>query len=207
MFTVYVHPYSQHSRRVLALLEIAGADYRTEHVNFEAGDHLSKKFLALNPNHQVPVLVDGKLVLRESNAILRYLCKVLALEHWYPADAKPRASVDEWLDWTQCRMSPAVIDIVLNQVFLGEAGDKTAIERGKAAMAEIGEILGDRLWESRYIAGSQPSIADLAVASNITQLGLADAIPEYKSIGDWYGRICEIEGFRKTLPPPMANAA
>ncbi|MEG1116955.1 MAG: glutathione S-transferase N-terminal domain-containing protein, partial [Janthinobacterium sp.] len=31
-------------------------------------------FLALNPNAMVPVLVDGDLVLWESNTICRYLC-------------------------------------------------------------------------------------------------------------------------------------
>jgi glutathione S-transferase len=64
---------------VLALLEIARAEYRTETVDLMAGEHRSPAFLAINPNHQVPVLVDDGLVLVESNAILRYLCNRFSL--------------------------------------------------------------------------------------------------------------------------------
>jgi glutathione S-transferase len=207
MLTVYHNPYSQHCRRVLVLLEIAKADYRTETVDLAGGEHRSAGFLAINPNHQVPVLIDGELTLTESNAILRYLCNRFSLSDWYPADIENRARVDSWLDWNQCRLSPAVVDVVLNKVFLGDSGNAEAIARGEADLVELGAILAARLSDSDFLAGSAPTIADLSVASNITQLGLADAAPKHDVTRDWYARVCDIEEFRKTLPPSQSAAA
>lgn len=207
MLTIYKNPYSQHSRRVLALLEIAKADYRTETVDLGNGEHMSPEFLSLNPNHQVPVLVDDGLTVSESNAILRYLCGKLGLSGWYPSDLDKRACVDMWLDWNQCRMSPSVVDVVLNKVFLGEEGDTVAIARGEANLVEVGEVLARGLVDSAFLVGELPTIADLSVASNITQLGFADAVPDHDAIRDWYERVCDIEGFRATLPPPPDAAA
>ena len=112
MYILYPFPYSQHARRVVSLLEAAGLPYELRHVDMAKGEHLSAAYLAINPNHQVPTLLDGDLVLHESNAILRYLCHQHGLSDWYPADPKHRARVEQWLDWNQSRLSPAVIDIV-----------------------------------------------------------------------------------------------
>ena len=40
------------------------------HVTLEKGEHRTPEFRAMNPNAKVPVLVDGELVLWESNAIM-----------------------------------------------------------------------------------------------------------------------------------------
>ncbi len=56
-------------------------------------------FLALNPNAQIPVLVDGDFVLWESNSILRYLANQNGADWLYPAAPRPRARVDQWMDW------------------------------------------------------------------------------------------------------------
>lgn len=196
---LYSNPYSQHSRRVVSLLEIAGLTYESIPVNLAAGEHRSPEFLRLNPNHQVPVLIDGSVKIHESNAILRYLCHQYGLKDWYPSEPGKRALVDQWLDWNQCRLSPIVVDIVLNQVFLKEAGDSEAIRRGKEALPELIDILTGQIWEHRYLAGPDPTIADLSVASNFTQLGFADCLPNDGALGDWYDRILSIGGVRLSL--------
>lgn len=207
MLIVYQHPYSQHSRRVLALLEIANIPYRAETIDLASGEHMSPDFVAINPNHQVPAIIDNKLVLAESHAILRYLCEKHTLVEWYPSKTSTRARIDQWLDWNQCRLSRPVIDVVLNKVFMGEDADVAAIKRGEFELQELGSILAAGLRGNNYLAGDQPTIADLSVASNITQLGLANAIPDHREIRDWYARVCNIEGFSKTLPPAMDAAA
>ena len=200
MLTLYYHPYSQHVRRVAALLEEAVIPYEPIHVNLDDGEHMSPDYLAVNPNHQVPTLIDGSLKIHESNAILRYLCGKHQLHDWYPDDPAARAKVDQWLDWNQGKMSRAVIDIVLNKVFMGDEGEEAAIRRGEMALIELSAVLGAALERSDFLCGSTPTIADFSVASNISQLQLADALPEQESIHRWYARVCEIPGFRKTLP-------
>lgn len=200
MITLYHNPYSQHVRRVTALLEEAEIPYETVHVALNEGAHMAPDYLAVNPNHQVPTLIDGNVKLHESNAILRYLCQKHELIDWYPIDAAIRATVEQWLDWNQSRLSPSVVDIVLNKVFAGGDADREAIRRGEAAMVELASILGTALDNSIFLAGDSPTIADLSVASNISQLQLADAVPDHPAIRSWYQRVCAIPGFEKGLP-------
>ena len=200
MYQLYLHPYSQHSRRVVSLLEEAGLEYEPLQVDLLNGEHMSAQYLAINPNHQVPALIDGQTRLYESNAILRYLCVKNGLTDWYPDDLPARAAVEQWLDWTQCRLGPAVVSIVFNRVFLGDKGDLEAIARGLEQMIELSAILEQELEGKVFLAGDRPSIADLALASNIFQLGLAGEIPDTENIQNWYARVCEIEGFQKSLP-------
>jgi glutathione S-transferase len=200
MYILYHYPYSQHARRVVSLMEAAGLPYELRHVDMAKGEHLSAAYLAINPNHQVPTFLDGDLKLHESNAILRYLCQKHALTDWYPADLAQRARVDQWLDWNQCRLSPAVIDIVRNKVFLGEKGDKDAIARGEARLRELAPILEAGLSAHDFLTGAKPTIADLSVASSLFQLSLANAFPPGERIAAWYERISALDAFRKSLP-------
>ena len=57
------------------------------------------EFLALNPNAQVPVIVDGEAVLWESNTICRYLAGKHGRDDLLPRDALARARVEQWMDW------------------------------------------------------------------------------------------------------------
>lgn len=200
MYILYHFPYSQHARRVVSLLIEARLEYELRHVAMDKAEHLSAEYLAINPNHQVPTLIDGDVKLYESNAILRYLCVKHELTGWYPASPAARAHVEQWLDWNQCRMSPAVIDIVLNAVFLGEHGDAAAIEGGRDKLRELQEILEDGLAHQQYLAGERPTIADLSLASSLFQLSLADMVPAGHRTRGWFERVSAIEGFRRSLP-------
>jgi len=205
MPTLYSHPISQHCRRVIALLDEAGIPFENRHVSLDEGEHMSPDYLAVNPNHQVPTLIDGDLVIHESNAILRYLCDKHELDTWYPRDIAARAATDQWLDWTQTRLGPATFFVVFNTVFAGDAGDPKAVETGHALLADLLPVLNDALATNTYLTGDTPTIADIAAASNITHLALADAAPEHEHIVAWVRRVCRLPGFQKTLP--MARAA
>jgi len=200
MYILYHSPYSQHSRRVVSLLEQAGLAYEAHVVDLGADEHNSSAYLAINPNHQVPTLIDGDVKIHESNAILRYLCLKHDLVDWYPSEPSTRARIEQWLDWNQSRLSRNVVDIVLNKVFMGEHGDREAIKRGTTNLEELAPILGNRLAGQDYLAGSKPTIADLSVASNIFQLGFADAIPVDSHIASWYARMNALPGFQASLP-------
>lgn len=194
MYTLHMSPWSFYARRVIALLAQADLPYELREVDMMAGEHRGEAFLALNPNGQVPVLVDGDFVLAESNAILRYLCTKHALDDWYPRDAPARGLVDQWLDWTQCRLAPATGNIVFNTLFLGENGDKVAVEKGQEMLATLVPILEQRLSRSAYVAGAAPTIADLAVFSCLSQLALVDARPATSAISAWYDGMAALKG-------------
>jgi len=200
MYILYHFPFSQHSRRVVSLLIEAGIEYEARQVDMAKGEHHSAEYLRINPNHQVPTLIDGEVKIYESNAILRYLCLKHDLTQWYPQALPARAAVEQWLDWNQCRLSPAVVDIVLNSVFLGERGDAAAIQRGKARLLELEPIIEATLAHSQYVAGASPTIADLSLASSIFQLTLAGIHMTGEGTGSWFERMSRLEGFRRSLP-------
>ncbi|MEO8081587.1 MAG: glutathione S-transferase, partial [Caldimonas sp.] len=70
--------------------ELWGTGFRSTH---------TPDFHALNPNELVPVAVDGDFVLWESNAICRYLAQAHGRSDLLPAEARPRALVEQWMDW------------------------------------------------------------------------------------------------------------
>ncbi|RLT89574.1 MAG: hypothetical protein CSH49_07355 [Alcanivorax sp.] len=200
MYTLYHAPYSQHSRRIISLLEQAGLDYKTISVNMENGDYLSDWYRAINPNHQVPTFIDDELIIYESNAVLRYLCLKHDLQAWYPHELKTRATTEQWLDWNQCLLAPCVENIVLHGVFLGAQGDPARVDLGHTQWQEREAILDSALAITPYLCGDQPTIADLSVASNIFQLGIADAEPAGSSLQRWYDAMASLQGFQKSLP-------
>ena len=208
MYTLYHHPYSQHSRRVISLLEQTAIPYQAVMVDMMQNAHLSPGYLAINPNHQVPTLIDdshteaegGPVTIHESNAILRYVCTQQGLNDWYPSQGRPRAMVEQWLDWNQCQLAALVMDIVLNTVFMGDQGDMDAAERALQNIQPRFSVLEQHLALHPYLAGPNPTIADLALASNLFQLSLAKAIPESEHIQRWYDKIASLPGFIASLP-------
>jgi glutathione S-transferase len=95
---------------------------------------------------------------------------------------------------------PAVVDIVLNTVFLRDRGDAAAIERGRSRLRELEPILEARFAENDFLAGDRPTIADLSLASSIAQLGFAKLTPSGKHTQRWFARVSAIEGVRRSLP-------
>jgi hypothetical protein len=88
----------------LAELDLA---YQRIDAGMAFGRNNEPGYLAMNPNGRVPTLVDGDLVLWESNAIMRYLALAYApASPIYPAAPKQRAGVDSWLDWTLSTIQP-----------------------------------------------------------------------------------------------------
>jgi GST-like protein len=60
-------------RKVSIALEELGLAYEVRKVDLGANEQMKPDFLALNPNHKIPVLEDDGLVIWESGAILLHL--------------------------------------------------------------------------------------------------------------------------------------
>ena len=75
-------------RKASIALEELEADYQVVAVDLQAGKQLEPEFLALNPNHKIPVIDDDGLVIWESGAILLHLAEKYG--KLLPADPKGR---------------------------------------------------------------------------------------------------------------------
>merc|ERR1712183_686704 len=95
---VYGMPLSAPCRIVNMTAERLGLEYNFKFLDLMAGDHMKPEFLAINPMHNIPTMVDGEFVMNESRAIAAYLVNKYGKDDkLYPKDADVRARVDQRL--------------------------------------------------------------------------------------------------------------
>jgi glutathione S-transferase len=99
-------------RKVLWICDEIGIAYQREDWGRGYTPTSSAAFLKINPIGLIPAVIDNGVVLRESNAIVRYLATKYGPEDIYPRD--PRAHVEQWMDWANYETS-----ISLRGAFLG----------------------------------------------------------------------------------------
>ena len=98
-YTLYTDP-TPNPFKVHIMLEELGVEYAMEKLDFSKNEQKSPKFLAINPNGKVPVLVDhelGDLTLSESGAILIHLADMHG--QFLSKDPAKRAIAIQWLMW------------------------------------------------------------------------------------------------------------
>ncbi|MEK9671867.1 MAG: glutathione S-transferase family protein [Rhodospirillaceae bacterium] len=101
-------------RKVLWACDEMGIAYEREDYGRGFRACTEPEFLALNPVAQVPVVIDGDVIMRESNSIVRYLAAKAGRDDLYPADLAKRQKVEQWMDWIAYDLTHA-----LRGAFLG----------------------------------------------------------------------------------------
>src|SRR5262249_60015363 len=81
--TFYYGSGSPFSWKVWLALEHKRVPYELKLLSFQAGDLRKPEYLAINPRHKVPSIVDDGLALYESSVIVEYL------EDRYPGSGEP----------------------------------------------------------------------------------------------------------------------
>ena len=88
-------------RTVYLTLDVLGIEYKAVYCHPHKGMHKTPEFLKLNPQHNIPVMVDGTLVMNESRAIATYLAGMATAyggnSNLFPNDPKIRAVIDQRL--------------------------------------------------------------------------------------------------------------
>ena len=167
-------------RKVLWVLDELGIAYEREDWGLPVRDPAVPEFLALNPNAQVPVLVEDGFVLWESNAIMRYL----AGRHGalLPPDAQGQALADQWLYWQLGELGPQwgyAVAALLRRYPGYDDADRIAAS--VAGWARKLAILDRHLADRRTIVGDGFGIADIALALS-THRWLSTPIPDRPSL-------------------------
>lgn len=173
----------------------AEAEYDAWRINIGQGDQFSSGFVAINPNSKIPALVDrsgpAPLRLFESGAILLYLAEKFGA--FLPRDLSARAEVWSWLMW-QMGSAPFIGGGFGH--FYAYAPEKIeyAINRYTMETKRLFHVADTRLAETRYLAGDDYTIADMALlpwaaglwrgtAYNEARTFLA--MDEYPHLGRW----------------------
>ncbi len=152
-------------RKVLWAAGEMGLAYEQEIWGNPDRDPNVPEFMALNPNAQVPVLVDDGFVLWESNAIMRYLAEKTGSD-LLPADRRERALVDQWLTWMVSELNPswgyAVYALLRKRPEYNDQGRvQASIDAWNAKMAIVDAQLAK---SGGFVSNGRFSLADIAIA-------------------------------------------
>jgi glutathione S-transferase len=206
-FVVHSIPGSPFGRSVMAALEEKGASWRLSPV--APGTMRSAEHLSRHPFGRVPVLEHDGFSLYETQAILRYLERVLPTPALAPSDTKRLARMDQVMninDWYLFHGVGNVIVFhrVIGPRLMGLAPDEAAIEaampKARTVFAELARLLG----EQKYFAGDTLSLADLLVAPSIS---FFTATPEWKELGVPYPNLVAWLARMEARPSMQATTA
>ena len=193
MITLYDMPLALNCYKVRLLLSLLGVEYRREPIDLLEGEHKTPEFLAVNPFGQLPVLREGEIVLRDSQAILVWIARKYGNDSWMPSDPDEEALVNAWLSAAAYEIRLGPYDARLAKLFpwLCVNAD-TVRERSDVALG----LFNDRLAGRDWIALDHPTVADVAAFPAISQCGDGDiSLDGYDAIETWVGRFRALPGF------------
>ncbi len=160
--TVWGRLSSVNVQKVVWCADELGLVYVRHDVGGRFGGNDTPAYHAMNPNGLVPVIEDDGFVLHESNAIVRYLCASRAADSLWPAQARRRATVDQWMEWQSNEFTPAMRDAFWQLVRVPEAErDAGAVEASRAKGERFAGILDAHLASRPWIAGDAFTAADV----------------------------------------------
>ena len=142
----------------------AGAEYDAWLINIGQGEQFGSGFVAVNPNSKIPALVDrsGPTPVRlfESGAMLLYLAEKFGT--LMPQEGAGHAECLSWLFW-QMGSAPYLGGGFGHFYAYAPTKIEYAIDRFAMETKRQLDVLDRRLAESRYLAGDDYTIADIAV--------------------------------------------
>jgi GST-like protein len=148
----------------LLALGHAGAEYDAWLIRIGNGDQFGSGFVAANPNSKIPALVDrsGPKPIRvfESGSILLYLAEKFGA--FLPTEAGARAECLSWLFW-QMGSAPYLGGGFGHFYAYAPTKIEYAIDRFAMEVKRQLDVLDKRLADNEYIAGSEFTIADMAI--------------------------------------------
>ena len=204
-FTVYTIPGSPAARAVMATLIEKGAPFRV--AALAPGAHKVEPHISRHPFGKMPVLEHGSFMLYETQAILRYLDRVIPSPPLISEDPVEAARMDQIIgisDWYLFQGVNNVIGFhrVVGPRILGLLPDEVAISdampRAHVLFGELSRLLG----EKPHLASRELTLADLIVAPHMDFLAQT---PEWTlltrdrhNLVEWLARMNERKSLQST---------
>ncbi len=157
--TLHFHP-SPNPMKVALLLEELGVPFELAAVDIFKGEQHSPAFRKLNPNGKVPVLVDDGVTVFDSHAILIHLAEKHG--RFLPRTGQAHASTLSWLQFIATGLSPFSGQAVHFIHYAPEPVPYAKNRYLREAQRHYA-VLDERLALSKYLAGNEYTIADIAL--------------------------------------------
>lgn len=190
--TLYGMPISGHTHRVEQMLIFLGLAY--EFISVPRDQRNTEEFKKLNPLEQIPVLVDGDLILADSNAIIVYLVKRYGKNtNWLPEDAEGAAQVQRWLSIAagEIAFGPARARVITH--FLPNEDKSHAVQVASRILGFMEQHLASRT----FLAAEHPTIADVACYAYVAHAPEGGiGLDVYPAILEWISSIESLPNFK-----------
>jgi len=176
-------------KKISIMLEEIGYDYKVTTIDISSGDQFKPEFKKISPFNKIPVIKDhdNDEIIFESGAILIYLAEKSG--KFFDKDNK--YFITQWLMAQMGYIGP----------MLGQHHQFHHYNSGKSEFGEqryfkistsIYENLDERLLNSKYLAGENYTIADIATFPWIARHDWHDiGLKNYKNLCRWYLEISE----------------
>ncbi|WP_285417282.1 glutathione binding-like protein [Pseudomonas sp. efr-133-TYG-5] len=182
--------------KISLFLEEARLAYNVHPINISQGEQFQPHFLKISPNNRIPAIVDHQpadggapLSLFESGAILLYLAEKTG--KFLPKDLRGRQTALQWLFWQMGGLGPMAGQ---NHHFSQFAAEKIpyAIKRYIDETARLYGVLDKQLAANRFVAGSEYSIADMAIYPWIvSHKWQSQNLEDFPNVQRWFKQIQE----------------
>ena len=155
-------------------------------------------FRDISPNGLVPVLVDERRTLWETDAIACRLSMLADSDFWVKGDTLPEFQM--WLSWSAHHFTRAA------SFFYWEYGMKPSLGIPPASAAEVEEscgefhryakVLDDYLSNREWLVGNSLSYADFRVATALPFASVSKLpVQGYPRIMAWHDRLCQLSAW------------
>ncbi len=192
MYDLHYWP-TPNGKKVTILLEELGVPYTIVPCNIGRGDQFTPEFLAMNPNHRMPVLVDHApkdggppLAVFESGAIMLYVAEKEG--RFLPTEVRARTEVTQWVIWQMANQGPKTGE--RGHFFrLGTSkGDQSyAVTRFTDEVNRMYGVLNNRLYDRPWIAGAEYTIADMICYPwTVSWSAQGQDIEEFRHFKRWF---------------------
>ena len=178
-------------KKISIMLEEIGYEYKVIKIDLDKGEQFKSEFKKISPFSKTPVIIDHKnnQSLFESGAILIYLAEKSGKFY----DKNERTLINQWLMGQMAYVGP----------MLGQHHQFHHYNPGKSEFGEeryfkitkrIYEELDARLKESKFLAGSDYTIADIATWPWMARHEWHDiGLKNYQNLSRWYLKIANRE--------------
>ena len=180
-------------KKVTVLLEELGTPYRVVPCNIGRGDQFSADFLGISPNNRMPALLDTApadggqpIAVFESGAIMMYIAEKEG--RFFPQDLRGKYEVTQWIIWQMANQGPKTGEFGHFSRLGDRQGDQSyAVRRFSDEVNRMYGVLNTRLYDRRYLAGDEYTIADMVCYPwTVNWQGQGQDLNEFKYFKRWF---------------------
>jgi len=179
-------PISAPCRAVEMTAALVDQPLKTNFVDLLKGEQKTPEFLAINPQHCVPTVVDGEVKLWESRSIMRYIVNKKAGNDsdLYPVnDLVLRAKIDQLLDYDMGTLYARFGKWFYPICFHGAKPDSEESKTHLEAIHETLQLMNDHFIQGKFLTGDKLTIADVSCAASLTMFKVAKIeLEKYENI-------------------------